>query len=39
MHDKTVTQLAAALDSGELSCRELTSHFFTAHRENRRPAE
>ncbi|KAE8439120.1 Asp-tRNA(Asn)/Glu-tRNA(Gln) amidotransferase subunit GatA [Vreelandella piezotolerans] len=28
MHDKTVTQLAAALDSGELSCRELTSHFL-----------
>ena len=25
MHDKTVTQLAAALASGELSSRELTS--------------
>ena len=28
MHDKTVTQLAAALKSGELSSRELTSHFL-----------
>ena len=28
MHDKTVTQLAAALASGELSSRELTSHFL-----------
>ncbi|WP_083005851.1 Asp-tRNA(Asn)/Glu-tRNA(Gln) amidotransferase subunit GatA [Halomonas sp. GT] len=28
MHDKTVTQLAASLKSGELSSRELTSHFL-----------
>ena len=28
MHDKTVTQLAAALGSGDLSSRELTSHFL-----------
>lgn len=28
MHDKTVTQLAAALKSGEFSSRELTSHFL-----------
>ncbi|NDL69586.1 Asp-tRNA(Asn)/Glu-tRNA(Gln) amidotransferase subunit GatA [Vreelandella alkaliphila] len=28
MHDKTVTQLAAALNSGELSSKELTSHFL-----------
>jgi len=28
MHDKTVTQLATALASGELSSRELTSHFL-----------
>ncbi|CAH1044133.1 Asp-tRNA(Asn)/Glu-tRNA(Gln) amidotransferase subunit GatA [Halomonas sp. TD01] len=28
MHDKTVTQLATALKSGELSSRELTSHFL-----------
>ncbi len=28
MHDKTVTQLAAALNNGELSSKELTSHFL-----------
>ncbi|SDN20359.1 Asp-tRNA(Asn)/Glu-tRNA(Gln) amidotransferase subunit GatA [Vreelandella arcis] len=28
MHDKTLTQLANALDSGELSSRELTEHYL-----------
>lgn len=28
MHDKTLTELAKALDSGELSSRELTDHYL-----------
>jgi len=39
MYEKTLTQLAAALKSGEFSSRELTAHYLQRIEKSRRQTE